>query len=187
MNAYIVSDKDYETNIYRDLLAGVVSVLQERAFKVEHARIGKGDLAPCMGCFGCWIKKPGECVIPDGIRAINAAAMQSDTVIYLSPVLFGQCSANIKDAIDRWLPNMLPFFMIRNDGSMIHPRRYESYPQQIFIGYGDEVDPEDAGLFQDIIKKHRRNVEARIFDRNHASIGELFAGIRLQRMIGGTL
>jgi multimeric flavodoxin WrbA len=187
MKAYIISDKDYETGIFHELFAGVESYFKLRDFKLEHTSIGREDLASCIGCFGCWIKKPGECVIPDGIESINSTAMNSDVVIYLSPVIFGQFSANIKDAIDRWLPNMLPFFMIRKDGSMMHPRRYESYPKQIMIGYGNEVDSEDAELFKDITKKHRNNVEAVIFDHNYANIDKLLSGIALCRITGGTL
>ena len=43
--------------------------------------------------------------------------MTSDVVVYLCPVVFGQFSANMKYAIDRWLPNMLPYFITKDDGS----------------------------------------------------------------------
>jgi hypothetical protein len=187
MRAYIVSDKDYETGMFHELLAAVLSYFSSHGFTIEHTRIGRNDLASCIGCFGCWIKKPGECVIPDGIASINSTVMNSDVALYLSPVIFGQFSANIKDAIDRWLPNMLPFFMIRKDGSMMHPRRYPSYPKQIMIGYGNDITVEDAELFRDISQKHRSNVEVIIFDRNHPQIHNVLDEISLQRIIGGTL
>ena len=25
-----------------------------------------GTIRPCIGCFGCWVKTPGQCVIHDG-------------------------------------------------------------------------------------------------------------------------
>ena len=25
-----------------------------------------GTIKPCIGCFGCWLKTPGRCVIKDG-------------------------------------------------------------------------------------------------------------------------
>jgi multimeric flavodoxin WrbA len=187
MKAFIISDKDYETDIFHELFAGITSLLKTQDFEIEYATIGRNDLSSCIGCFGCWIKKPGECILPDGIGSINSTAMNSDVVIYLCPVIFGQFSANIKDAIDRWLPNMLPFFMIRKDGSMMHPRRYESYPKQIMIGYGNEVSAEDADLFRDITQKHRSNIEVMIFDSNHSTIKDLLSGISLCRIIGGTL
>jgi hypothetical protein len=116
------------------------------------------------------VQKPGECVIPDSIGEINRRAINSDLVVYLSPVVFGQFSANIKDVIDRWLPNMLPFFMTRPDGSTMHPPRYRDYPRQLMIGYGEDVSKEDEELFRDITKKHRSNVEAVVYRSDEALV-----------------
>jgi len=58
---------------------------------------------------------------------------------------------------------MLPFLETRPDGSTMHPPRYDSYPGQIIIGYGDEISDEDKQLFIDVTKKHRRNIEVMIY------------------------
>lgn len=160
----IVSDNEYQ--VPQVLEEKLKAHLKGRGFQIEQTQISRGDIAFCMGCFGCWIKKPGECVMADAIGLINKTSMQSDVVIYLCPVVFGQFSANIKDVIDRWLPNMLPFFITRKDGSTMHPPRYESYPKQIMIGYGDAITDEDAQLFIDI-NKHRLNAQTLIFRGNN--------------------
>jgi hypothetical protein len=139
-----------------------------------------------MGCFGCWVKTPGECVIKDDIGSINRAVMNSDVVVYLCPIVFGQYSANIKNAIDRWLPNMLPFFVTRPDGSTMHPRRYDTYPAQIMIGYGEGLTKQDAELFTDIIKKHRSNVEAFVYNENDEDLLTCLSSSGLKR-VGGSL
>lgn len=186
MKAFIISDKDYKTDRFNELDKLVCTYLKDKNFEIEHTEIGKGDLNFCMGCFGCWIKKPGECVIKDQMAQINEKCMNSDVVVYISPVVFGQFSANIKNAIDRWLPNMLPFFTTRPDGSTIHPARYSTYPMQIIIGYGDNVSMEDAQLFTDITKKHRRNIECFVYQNNNTDITERLDRIKLER-VGGQL
>ena len=185
MNAYILSDKDHETDAYVSLLSQVKDILKH--FDIEERKIGRGDLAFCRGCFGCWVKKPGECVIGDDIANINRTAMNSDVVVYLCPVVFGQFSANMKYAIDRWLPNMLPFFEVRKDGSTMHPRRYESYPKQIIIGYADHLSTEDAQLFIDITQKHRRNMTVLIYDGAEDQFKNALESITLKPVVGGTL
>ncbi len=187
MNAYILSDKDHETDAYARLLSQVKDYLSSKHFEIEEKRIGRDDLAFCMGCFGCWVKKPGECVIGDDMANINRAMMNSDVVIYLCPIVFGQFSANMKNAVDRWLPNMLPFFETRKDGSTMHPRRYESYPKQIMIGYADRLNAEDAQLFIDITQKHRNHMTLLIDDGSDNLIKNQLEPVTLKRVAGGTL
>jgi len=186
MLAYLVSDGEFDTPLYRSLRNTLEQYLTQKGFSVEQTTVQKGDLASCVGCFGCWVKKPGECVMNDGIGEINRSSINSDLVVYLSPVVFGQFSANIKNVIDRWLPNMLPFFMTRPDGSTMHPPRYEDYPKQIMIGYGDTLDERDASLFTDVNKKHRSNVEVLIFSGDTESLTRQLEVIQLER-IGGLL
>lgn len=185
MQALIISDRDFKTEQYDELYARLCAYLQLKKFDVEEISVGRKDIAYCRGCFGCWMKTPGECVIKDGIGRINRATMNADAVFYLSPVVFGQFSANIKDVIDRWLPNMLPFFEVRKDGSTMHPSRYKRFPVHVEIGYGDAVTQEDAQLFADITLKHRNNVEAFVY-RPEMDIAVLLDGIRLAKA-GGIL
>ncbi|MGE5423169.1 MAG: NAD(P)H-dependent oxidoreductase [Ignavibacteriales bacterium] len=186
MKACIVMDRDFQTRLYDQLKNEMQSYLSGKGFEIEEILIGAEDLFFCKGCFGCWVKKPGECVINDDIGRINRTLMNSDVTIYLCPVIFGQFSPNIKNSIDRWLPNMLPFFMVRKDGSTMHPPRYESYPAQIMAGYADDLSKEDAQLFTDINKNHRNNVEVLIYWGSETDVPLFMDGIKLQR-IGGSL
>ena len=185
MKALIISDRDYQTTQYEDIRVQLCASLKQKGFETEEISVGRGELAHCTGCFGCWVKTPGECVMRDGIVRINRASMGSDAVFYLAPVVFGQFSANMANVINRWLPNMLPFFITRPDGSTMHPPRYESYPEQVFIGYGDSVSDGDAQLFTDIIQKHRSNVMALVYQPG-MNIAERLGGVRLART-GGML
>ena len=186
MQAYLISDGEFLSARHDELRSLVSRSLRERGLEITEKQINRDELAFCRGCFECWIKTPGECVMKDGIAEINRACMQSDVVVYFCPVVFGQFSANIKSVIDRWLPNMLPFFMTRKDGSTMHPPRYPDYPRQIFIGYGEDVSPEEAQLFQDISLKHRSNIGMIIDHGNDAELLSALGEIELSR-VGGSL
>lgn len=183
MKAFIISDAEYRTPVYERLSSELKEYLTAKGFEIEETAVGTGSLAFCKGCFGCWIKTPGQCVITDGMAGINQAFMSSDITVYLSPVVFGQLSANIKNAVDRWLPNVLPFFIVRSDGSTMHPARYGSNPKQIMIGYGDSLDEEDRQLFADIVKKHRNNAEAFVYDAD-TGLAETLGSYTLERTEG---
>ena len=115
---------------------------------------------------------------------INLSFVNSDVVVYMSPVIFGQFSANIKNAIDRWLPNILPFFIKRPDGSTMHPSRYDRYPYVIIIGYGNNISEEDVQLFIDITKKHRNNTEVLIYQNADKDIKEELNKINIAKAGG---
>ena len=185
MKALIISDGAYKTAAYDHIEAQLHAYFSAKDFSINEITINDAMLKPCMGCFGCWIKTPGQCVIKDGIDAINRAAMNCDALVWLCPIVFGQMSANIKNTLDRWLPNMLPFFTTRIDGSTMHPPRYDKYPRQVMIGYGDALSQDDAQLFCDITKKHRTGVPALTADAN-TDITPMLDKITFER-IGGPL
>lgn len=163
MKALILTDGEYKTDAYDALISLVTELLTQKKYeKIQVWELSR-RLHSCMGCFGCWVKKPGECVIKDEMAELDRLYMNSDAVIFLSPVVFGQFSANIKNAIDRTLPNMLPFFYRRPDGSTMHPPRYKKYPALFLLGYGGGLDQEEAQLFRDITAKHRYGVGVEVY------------------------
>ena len=186
MKALIICDMDYKTEIFHDLQETIYDILGKKEFDIELVEIGTKKVTFCKGCFGCWVKKPGECTMNDAMADINRSYINSDVTVYLSPVIFGQFSANIKNAIDRSLPNMLPFFVTRRDGSTAHPPRYESYPRQIIIGYGEEIAGDDKQLFMDITKKHRGNLEVLIYEgqNDNENIVAVFNQLELAKVEG---
>ena len=186
MRAYIISDGEFQSMRHAVLRSLVSTYLREHSLEIIEKQINRDELAFCRGCFDCWVKTPGECAMRDGITEINRTCMQSDVVVYLCPSVFGQFSANMKSVIDRWLPNMLPFFMTRKDGSTMHPPRYQDYPKQIFIGYGEDVSPEEAQLFQDITLNHRSNIAMILDHGSNAEVLSALNKVELSR-IGGSL
>ncbi len=89
-----------------------------RVFDLEAMPIGA-----CNGCFGCWVKTPGQCVQDDPAREVARAWARADLVVLFTPATFGGYSSELKKAIDRSLPNLPPIF-VRIHGETHHPWRY---------------------------------------------------------------
>lgn len=54
------------------------------------------DFKGCTGCWGCFLKTPGECVKRDDSRVMCRAVMHSDLVILASPMFMGFTSSILK-------------------------------------------------------------------------------------------
>ena len=92
-------------------------------------------------------------MIDDDGRLIARELIQHDVVIYFSPVTFGGYSCQLKKAMDRFIPDILPFFrIIQNE--MHHVPRYKRYPNLIFIG---TLPGENPAMEETFFKLNHRN------------------------------
>src|SRR5512135_3498611 len=57
------------------------------------------SIAPCTGCMEC--TKTGECVIHDEMEDVYSGMLESDGIIWGTPVYFWSMSSHTKVAIDR--------------------------------------------------------------------------------------
>ena len=122
----------------------VVDQLTTKGWAVEPIELRNMQIAACVGCLGCWVKTPGTCVINDDGRETTRKAIQSDLMIWLTPVTFGGYSSELKKAIDHMLPIMLPYFESYH-GQIFHKMRYKKSPNLLVIGVQEPgVDYEET-------------------------------------------
>ena len=111
----------------------IVDQLTKEKWEVEPIELRNMQIAACLGCFGCWVKTPGTCVINDDGRETTRKAIQSDLLVWLTPVTFGGYSSELKKALDRIIPILLPYFQLYH-GQIHHRMRYKKYPKLIVVG-----------------------------------------------------
>lgn len=61
----------------------------------------EGPVRNCVGCFGCWCKTPGKCVIPDGYGDFGKRLGACGEYLILSRVVYGGFSPFVKNVLDR--------------------------------------------------------------------------------------
>jgi multimeric flavodoxin WrbA len=137
----------------------LVTELEAQGWNVDSILLHEKKIANCMGCFGCWTKTPGLCVINDFGRQIPGQMINSDLVVYLSPVTFGGYSSVLKKAMDRIVPLMMPFFM-KIDGEIHHKTRYAKYPRMMSLGLMPGPDDESEKLFRALLTRNAINFHA---------------------------
>ena len=132
--------------------------LAEQNYEPEILNLADIEIAPCLGCFGCWVKTPGVCVIDDAARDITRTYIQSGMVIFISPITFGGYSYELKKVFDRLIPILSPFF--KNVGGEIHHQmRYERYPRFLVTGILPEPDREKEEIFNTLTARNALNVK----------------------------
>lgn len=58
-------------------------------------------IANCVGCFGCWTKTPGRCVIRDDAARVYPLIARSEQVLYVSRVKYGSYAPVMKTMLER--------------------------------------------------------------------------------------
>lgn len=111
-----------------------------------------GNIGPCIGCFCCWRKTPGECVIKDGYENMGALIHHAEEVVVISRYTYGGFSSFVKNAFDRCIGYVLPQFEVIK-GETHHKKRYEEDKAFTFIFYGH-------GLTMDEKESARQYAEA---------------------------
>jgi hypothetical protein len=134
--------------------------LRGREWTVRSHVLRELEIAPCMGCFGCWIKTPGECVIADAGRDVARSIVQSDLLVYLTPIQFGGYSYELKKAVDRSIPTLSPLFY-KVKGEVHHKKRYDRYPNLVAVGWSARPGDSEEEIFDTVVQRNAINMHAR--------------------------
>jgi hypothetical protein len=142
---------DYLSRLSMALVAqghGVV-LLALRELKLQH----------CTGCFGCWVKTPGQCTIADDGRITAAEVIGADLALLASPIRMGFVSALLSRANERLLPLILPYSALRA-GESRHLQRYPQRPRLgLLLDQGPDADAEDVAIIEGAYRMTARNFD----------------------------
>ena len=126
MNILLIngSPKGKRSNTYR-LSREFVEGVSEAADSVcEELTVSDMDIRPCLGCFSCWSKTEGECVVKDDMKTVLDKLLWADIVIWSFGLYYFNVPGKLKTLIDRQLPLALPF-MVSESETGSHPSRYD--------------------------------------------------------------
>lgn len=100
-----------------------------------------GAIRHCVGCFGCWIKTPGVCMLKDGYQGMGELLSKCDEAVIISQCVYGTFGPFVKNVVDRSIPYILPYFVMTN-GTMRHKKRYKNTFDLTVHFYGDVTEKE---------------------------------------------
>jgi hypothetical protein len=158
VNVTILNGNPNADNVKFDsYLKNLSDLLESGNHTVTLLKLREMEIKYCTGCFGCWIKTPGKCVVSDDMRDMRRAYIHSDLVLFASPVIMGFTSALLKKAHDKLIPLLHPYFeFVQNE--VHHLSRYEKYPLMgLLLEKDKNTDEEDIKIISDIYRRDAIN------------------------------
>lgn len=134
-----------------------------------------GTIHPCIGCFGCWVKTPAQCVIRDEYGNMGELLSKCEELIFVSKCCYGGFSPFVKNVIDRGISYSHPYFTIRN-GEMHHRRRYDgSFGLSVFF-YGIDISEQEKKTAENLVHANALNLDCQLKKIQFASTVDSFGG-----------
>ncbi len=121
-----------------------------------------GKIKGCIGCFCCWTKTPGVCILKDEYNNIGEILSKANEVIIISKCIYGSYSPFVKNILDRSIPYLLPFFKIQNK-EIHHKIRYKNRFNLKVYFYGENITEEEKDTAKKLIKANKLNIN---FDKH---------------------
>ena len=132
-------------------------------------------IADCMGCFSCWVRTPGRCVIRDDAVGVYPLIAHSDHVIYVSRLFCGSYDVPMKTMLERAIPVQQAFLRIHN-GETHHVQRAVVPKDAVILAYGADR-AEERALFTRLVERNAHNMSFRSHRVRFVAEGELEAAV----------
>ncbi|CAG0993905.1 hypothetical protein ANAEL_02464 [Anaerolineales bacterium] len=147
---------------FDEYLTQLTTSLEAKGHHVTRLDLREMTLRYCVGCWGCWVKTPGECVNRDASLDMDRAVINSDFVLWASPLKMGFPTELLKRALDKHLPLIHPY-MVVDQGEAHHMKRYARYPRVgLLLEKEADTDARDLQIVTDIHCRTALNFKTRL-------------------------
>ncbi len=135
----------------------------------ENIFLNKKKITHCIGCFDCWSKTPGKCIIKDDANELMDKLLKSDIVVFATPLYVDNVSGMMKNFMDRMIPIIEPYFEQDEHGESRHKMRYDKYPKIVVISNCGFPEQSHFQVLKLLFRRIARNMHTEI-------IGEIYRG-----------
>lgn len=149
MNLVIHDLKPEEWEAYAPHYAGCTVVSQD------------GPIRPCVGCFACWNRTPGLCVVKDGYEHMGELIHRAGEVTVISRYTYGGFSGFVKNVFDRCLGYVLPQFEVVS-GETHHQKRYDEDKPFTFIFCGGPLTQAEKASAERYVRAVCANIRGHV-------------------------
>jgi multimeric flavodoxin WrbA len=143
-------------------LAQLASALETAGHTVTQIDLRDIPLRYCVGCWGCWVKTPGQCRSCDASLDMDRAVIQSEFTLWAAPLKMGFPAELLKTALDKHLPLIHPYVEVAYSEAH-HLRRYPRSPRVgLLLEKEATTDDQDLQIIRDIHCRTAINFKTRL-------------------------
>ena len=151
-----------DTSSLDDYLAKLKTNLEVKGAAVTQLDLRSMKISYCVGCWGCWVKTPGQCSSNDQSLDVCRAVINSDFTLWTSPVIMGFPSALLKKVTDKLIPIVHPYVVV-DQGEAHHLARYDHYPKfGLLLEKSGDTDEEDIEIINTIFSRTALNMKSKL-------------------------
>jgi len=159
MNILVINGAPARDTQLDSALVRLIHLLEASGHQVTAAQVCDLQIKHCLGCWGCWVKTPSQCVHQDDMEAILPLILKADLLIFASPLILGYPSAVLKQFMDRMIPLVHPY-IVMDQGECHHLARYAAYPKMgLFLQKEADTDAEDMAIVHDLFSRVALNMK----------------------------
>lgn len=152
-----------------------LNFLEQQHSTIQFIDLSRLNIANCVGCFGCWTKTPGKCVIRDDAVKVYPQIAASDRILYVSKIKYGGYDTVMKTMLERSIPVQQAFIRLLQ-GETHHVQRNVIPKKAVIIGYGD-ISVEEQKIFRSLVERNAKNMNFESYRIIFAAENEVEAAV----------
>lgn len=140
-----------------NFLAGAAAAGAE----TENILLVDKKIGHCRGCFACWLKTPGKCVIKDDMQEL-LEKFSADIIVFATPLYVDNVTGIMKNFMDRMIPRLEAHIGKDENGECKHPVRTGHMPGLVLISNCGFTGMEHFQVLELLIRRIARNMGSEI-------------------------
>lgn len=143
--------------------------------QVEMVFLAKKKIAPCRGCFTCWLVTPGHCAVKDDMENLIPVFNGTDLVVFATPLYVDNVTGLMKNFMDRLVPSCDAHFSKDPGGECRHDTRGAKLPDIAVISNCGFPEQSHFQVLRLLFRRIARNMGSRLVAEIYRGGGALLA------------